>query len=895
MSSIIKGYNYDIFISYRQKDNKHDGWVTEFVDNLKGELESTFKEEISVYFDINPHDGLLETHDVDASLREKLKCLVFIPIISRTYCDPKAFAWEHELKAFVELATQDKFGLKVKLPNGNISSRVLPVRIHDLDSKDIKECETVLGGVLRGIEFIYKEPGVNKPLRVEDDENKNLNKTKYRIQLNKTANAIKDIITGIMAVEHVPDEEDEEYPMSKDVISHGVKSEISSSVERKKVTKKDLIDQERSKKQKNVRRIIWAASIIIVVISVLISTRAFKPIPFSEDDWILITDFENMTGNDIFDQSLNTALEITIQQSSFVNVFPRARVNETLKRMGKEKTELLNEEIGIEIAQREGITAIVVCSISLIGNVYLLTAKVVDPVTAKILRTETFQANGENEILSSLDQLARKLRKDLGESFRKINHKIVPLPEATTNSLEALKCLAKGNLAWTVDGKLDEAKVFYLKALELDPEFAYAHKALGSMYYWNNNRTKGEEHYTKALNLVDRLTEKEKLLIQADMEKFRGNYEGAVLNYNIYLRSYPGTSQAWFSLGYCYMRLNRCQESIIAFNKSLELFKDKEPNAYINIAICYSKLEKYQQAVDFYLKAFAINPKLLTFTSTAHEFGFLYVEMDEIQKAREVFEKMTSGNDDLKAQGFRSLALLLMYTGKISEAIDKLNESTSLYKTLGYGVSELRNHLFLATAYKTKGMIPEFYEELNKANELLITEGIEPWWDFLYGKLLVRDEKIQKAERVLNEMAERIIKGNKSDTAAFNILKGEIQLARGNTAEALDLIETGVKLRNDCITLESLANYYYKTGNLDMAILKYKEITAGRKQPGWEGQEHWIRAHYNLGKIYEKKGNYEQAIIYYQKFLNIWKDADDDLPELIDAKSRFAKLQELGL
>jgi hypothetical protein len=123
MPSIIEGYNYDIFISYRQKDNKHNGWVTEFVNNLKGELESTFKEDISVYFDINPHDGLLETHDVDESLKDKLKCLVFIPIISRTYCDPKSFAWEHEFKAFVELASKDQFGLKVKLPNGNVASR----------------------------------------------------------------------------------------------------------------------------------------------------------------------------------------------------------------------------------------------------------------------------------------------------------------------------------------------------------------------------------------------------------------------------------------------------------------------------------------------------------------------------------------------------------------------------------------------------------------------------------------------------------------------------------------------------------------------------------------------------------------------------------------------------
>jgi len=198
MSSIIQGYNYDIFISYRQKDNKGDRWVSEFVDSLKTELESTFKEEISVYFDINPHDGLLETHDVDESLKEKLKCLVFIPIISRTYCDPKSFAWEHEFKAFVELASKDQFGLKVKLPNGNVASRVLPIRIYDLNKADIKLCEEELGGVLRSVDFIYKSAGVNRPLRAnEDHPQDNTNKTYYRDQINKVANSINEIISGL--------------------------------------------------------------------------------------------------------------------------------------------------------------------------------------------------------------------------------------------------------------------------------------------------------------------------------------------------------------------------------------------------------------------------------------------------------------------------------------------------------------------------------------------------------------------------------------------------------------------------------------------------------------------------------------------------------------------------
>jgi len=216
MASLMPGYNYDIFISYRQKDNKGDRWVSEFVEALKTELESTFKEEISVYFDINPHDGLLETHDVAESLKEKLKCLVLIPIISRTYCDPKSFAWEHELKAFVEQSSKDQFGLKVKLPNGNVASRVLPIRIHDLNISDAKLCESVLGGVLRGIEFIYKEPGVNKPLTTDDDENTNFNKTKFRIQINKTAIAINEIISGLTEDPVEPDFESTELITFKD-------------------------------------------------------------------------------------------------------------------------------------------------------------------------------------------------------------------------------------------------------------------------------------------------------------------------------------------------------------------------------------------------------------------------------------------------------------------------------------------------------------------------------------------------------------------------------------------------------------------------------------------------------------------------------------------------------
>ena len=194
--SILPDFEYDIFISYRHNDNK-SGWVTEFVKALQEELAATIKEPVSVYFDSNPHDGLLETHNVDKSLEGKLKCLIFIPILSQTYCDPKSFAWQHEFVAFNRMAREDQFGRDIKLTGGNVTSRILPIKIHDLDTEDKSVIESEIGGVLRAIDFIYKESGVNRPLKSSDNKTDNQNKTDYRNQVNKVANAIKEIIVAL--------------------------------------------------------------------------------------------------------------------------------------------------------------------------------------------------------------------------------------------------------------------------------------------------------------------------------------------------------------------------------------------------------------------------------------------------------------------------------------------------------------------------------------------------------------------------------------------------------------------------------------------------------------------------------------------------------------------------
>lgn len=203
MPSIISGFEYDIFVSYRHNDNKYDGWVTEFVEKLNQELNATLKDKVSIFFDQNPQEGLGESHRVDASISNKIKALIFIPIISQTYCDLTSFAWKQEFKIFKSEAENDRLGRDIKLPNGNFASRILPVKIHDIDTEDVKLLENELAGALRSIDFIYRDAGVNRSLRPVDDElGTASNRILYRNQINKLANAIKEIVQGIKVLEH---------------------------------------------------------------------------------------------------------------------------------------------------------------------------------------------------------------------------------------------------------------------------------------------------------------------------------------------------------------------------------------------------------------------------------------------------------------------------------------------------------------------------------------------------------------------------------------------------------------------------------------------------------------------------------------------------------------------
>ncbi len=226
-SSILPGYDYDIHISYRDNDNKYDGWVSEFVEKLNQELSATLKDRLSIFFDKNP-----EGKEEGFQKQKEIKSLLFIPVISQTYCDINSPVWKNEFRIFQQEIKNDKIGANLKSPNGNIVSRIIPVKIHDIDTEDVRLLESELSGSMRSIDFIFGEEGVNRPLRpIDDEKNSNSIRPMYRNQINKLANAIKEVIAGIKLNEQGSPVVTTSYqPTSRQIVPNVISTSLSSAI-----------------------------------------------------------------------------------------------------------------------------------------------------------------------------------------------------------------------------------------------------------------------------------------------------------------------------------------------------------------------------------------------------------------------------------------------------------------------------------------------------------------------------------------------------------------------------------------------------------------------------------------------------------------------------------------
>ena len=540
MSSVLPGYAYDVFISYRQKDNKADKWVTHFVETLKDEIDATFKEDIAVYFDENPHDGLLETHDVDQSLQEKIKVLVFIPIISQTYCDPNSFAWQKEFIAFRDFAKQDELGLDIRLTNGNVCKRILPVRIHEIAAADQALYEKEADGVMRPVDFIYKAPGVNRPLTAEEDNpHANLNSTFYRDQINKVANAIKEVIGGIKG---------DESPV--------IIRQVTEFTEAK--TQPSAIINLGSK-------ILWTILFLVVI-------SGFAYLYFDRNTLIpsgiavlTFSNFSDDEDNQYFAAGITEAVRINIGQAPDLKVISRNSI---------EKFESLGLSTP-EIAGKLGVQYILEGSIQREGNNIRINVQLFDAMTDTQIWSNaydkpyanllTMQNNIAIDIVSKLN-LSTGLNHN--ESIQELDNpevynlylKGLAMIQRSTGARDELKTnlqlfdsvivmepgfapayLGKAQ-AYLTDMFFSRSNIseikgvtidLIMKAMELDNGISECYSSLGIIYYHDLEFNLAEQYFKKALSLNPNNSEAYKWFailsfITDDFENFNNFYDQAI-------------------------------------------------------------------------------------------------------------------------------------------------------------------------------------------------------------------------------------------------------------------------------------------------------------------------------------------------------------------------------
>jgi serine/threonine protein kinase/Tfp pilus assembly protein PilF len=606
---------------------------------------------------------------------------------------------------------------------------------------------------------------------------------------------------------------------------------------------------------------------------------------FAPRDWLLITDFDNQTGDPLFDRSLLTALTVSLEQSPHANVVPRARLVGSLHRMGKTGDEKITDELARDISQREAIRAILSCSIAKVGQQYALTARLVDPQSGMAVRSYYETAKDQDHVLDALGSVATHVRRDLGESMLATGKADRPLPMVTTRSLQALKLFADGGALWG-KGKWDAAMQAFESAVKADPDFAMAHASLGDAYYSHlyNNTVAGKEHMEKALQLAERTTERERLYVQTRYAQDLGHVSEAKSCFDVYLKAYPDDWGMRFNYASLLRSDGQLQDALEQY-KELVRMEPNNPFNYIDIATTYDELGNFTEALRNYEQAFKLDPSWKTNQNINNEYGMTLFRAGDEAKARETFE-LAFAKPDLKPRGLRSLAWLDLYHGKYAAAKPRLQEALLSDESFKWSLSIVREHNLLALVASGQGDRAAQLRELDLAVPYLATSGLQVRAGLWLGAQYARAGNPTKAAEVLEKTRLVADARNPENSSDLQVLEAEVELAHGNKDRAIELFSLADGAKRSALTIEGLARAYEAAGNTEQAVVWYEQLLASAEPPiGWEPQQDWLAAHYHLARIYFAKGDKSKAATRLDWLLDSWKDADPGLPLLKNALS----------
>jgi Flp pilus assembly protein TadD/tRNA A-37 threonylcarbamoyl transferase component Bud32 len=634
-----------------------------------------------------------------------------------------------------------------------------------------------------------------------------------------------------------------------------------------------------------VRRHKMMAAIAASVVFLVLGAAAYhflpwRRAPLTEKDFILLTDFVNTTGDATFDGLLKRALAIKLRESPFLNVFPDDRIRETLRMMNRSPDEQVTTEIGREICARRGIKAMVTGQIASLGSHYIITLGAVNSRTGESLADQQIEAISKEGVIEALGKASTNLRGQLGESLASLEKFDTPIRQATTSSLEAFQAYNSGIER---QGKVSEFEQipFFKRAIELDPNFAMAYTALATTYGNLNENQLFDANLTKAFELRERVSERERFSITARYYSWvTGELDKGIETYNQWIQAYPRDDSAHTNLGVLYDQIGQFEKALDEALEVLRLRPD-QPISYPNVASFYLDLNRPAEA-----KAILAQAKAKRFDNFYIEEGLYLIAFEEGDtEGMRRYATWAAGRPEEPFALFDQ-AQTEAYYGKLRKARELYRRATEMAAH-----TDLKENAawFLACESMVEalfGNIPQAHEQVAKAMALSRTRWAT--WGEAMATAILGD--LPQGEALAQDTAKRFPKSTMAKEVGLPFLQAGLEFHRGNPAQAIEALRPAIPYERSFWEATFLRGQaYLKEGAGSDAVAQFQKVME-YKIGNWSNPPWQVLAHLYLGRAWALAGDKAKSRQEYQNFLAIWKDADPDIPIYQQAKAEYSKL-----
>jgi len=627
------------------------------------------------------------------------------------------------------------------------------------------------------------------------------------------------------------------------------------------------------------RFIVTAGVAAFLIVAALVTWRVFFARPaLTETDVILLASFVNKTGDPIFDNSLDKALEVKLTESPFLSLFPEADVRQTMRTMRHDPNERVTPELGIEICKRQGLKAVVVPEIAAFGNTYLITLEAIDARNQKSIARRQEEAQSKEQVIAALGKAGAQLRKRLGESLSSLEKHNAPLDLATTSSLEALLAYRTGQTLYR-SGKRRESIPFFERAVDLDPQFCSAYSMLGSAYHGIGDGQASRKNFAKAFELKDRrLTQEENFQTTALYHSsITGNLEKATTVLVLYKEAYPRSVSAYNMLGITYAQQGRTEEALQQFHWAIDHSPVPSAQHYSNASQALMILGRFDEAkrlLDQWRQKGSLTPFQIML-----RYRIAFFENDAATMERLARETLADDMTWLHLQ--MQLAFFRGDFTKLRSVSETLVQQQSRANRMENAANELAWHAGLESFL---GEYASARKLCRQAGEVGNDSAVGLW---TCAKALGDAGDVTQAEALAAKLDRLFPEDSFQQKVLLPIVRSIIERKRGNTAKAVDLLAPVTQYPNGAVSYHR-AQGYLAAGEHAKAAADFGNVIDHRGWPEWEVFA--PLAQLGLARAYAMQGDHEKTRKAYDEFFTTWKNADPDIPILRQAKVEYRKL-----